>query len=153
MVTLPFPGRMLISLGFNHYKPLYVETKLNGVNFKKALVNNGLSVNLMSYQTFKTVGIPKKRLVPHNVPLTTFASSSFTTKGHVKVDLQIGPLRAPTKFYVIDTDVSYHTLLGRPWIHKNYAALSTLHQCLKAIKKRKKVLISGTFFLGGSSLG
>ena len=98
----------------------------------------------MSYQTFKADGIPEKRLVPHNVPLTIFASSSFNTKGHINVDLQVGLLRAPTKFYVIEADVSYHILLGRPWIHRNYAIPSTLHQCLKAIKGRKEILISGT---------
>ena len=142
--TLTFARRDATVLGFNYNKPLYVEAKVNGVKFKQALVDNGSSVNLMSYQTFKATGIPEKKLVPHNVPLTTFASSSFSTKGHVNVDLQVGPLRAPTKFYVIDADVSYHILLGRLWIHKNYVVPSTLHQCLKAIKGRKEVLIPGT---------
>ena len=91
-------------------------------------MDNGSSVNLMSYQTFKATSIPEKKLVPHNVPLTTFASSSFSTKGHVNVDLQVGPLRAPTKFFVMDADVSYHILLGRPWIQRNYVVPSTLHQ-------------------------
>ena len=100
---------------------------MNEVKFKRALVDNGLSVNLMSYQTFKATRIPKRKLVPHSVPLTTFASSSFSTKVHVNVDFQVGPLRAPTKFYVIDADVSYHILLGRPWIHRNYVVPCTLH--------------------------
>ena len=60
------------------------------------------------------------------------------------MDLQIGPLRAPTKFYVINAEVSYHILLGRSWIHRNYAIPSTLNQCLKAIKRRKGILILGT---------
>ena len=53
-------------------------------------------------QTFKVVGIKEKKLVTHNMPLTTFASSSIVAKGYVNVDLQVGPIRAPTKFYVID---------------------------------------------------
>ena len=101
----------------------------------------GSFVNLISYETFKVPEIPEKKLVPHNLQLTTFALSSFTTKGHVYVDLQIGPLRATTNFYMIDADVSYHMLLGRPWIHKNYAIPSILYQRLKAIKGKKEILI------------
>ena len=142
--TITFSRKDANIIGFNHNKPLYLEAKVNGVKFKRALVGNGSLVNLMSYQTFKAVGIPEKRLVPHSVPLTTFASSSFTTKCHVNVDLQVGPLRAPTKFYVIEADVSYCILLGRPWIYRNYAIPSTLQKCLKVIKGRKEILISGT---------
>ena len=42
---------------------------------------------------------------------------------------------------MIEADVSYHILLGRPWIHRNYAVPSTLHQRLKAIKRKKEILI------------
>ena len=85
--TLTFFRKDAYIIGLNHNKPLDMEAKVNGVNFKRALVDNGLSVNLTSYQTFKATGIPKKKLVSHNVPSTTFASSSFTTKGYVNVDL------------------------------------------------------------------
>ena len=78
------------------------------------------------------------------MPLVTFASSSYTTKGYVNVDLHIGPIRSPTKFYVIDAEVSYHLLLGTPWIHKSYTVPSTLHQCVKAIKGKKEILIPAT---------
>ena len=132
--TLTFSRKDAQTTGFNHNKPLYVEAKVNGLAFRRALVNSGSSVNIMSYQTFKAAGIPEKRLIASNVPLVTFASSSYKTKGYVNVDLQIGPIRSPTKFYVIDAEVSYHLLLGRPWIHKSYAVPSTLHQCVKAIK-------------------
>ena len=42
---------------------------------------------------------------------------------------------------MIDAEVSYHLLLGRPWIHKNYAVPSTLHQCVKAIRGKKEIFI------------
>ena len=98
----------------------------------------------MSYQTFKVARILEKKLITNNVPLVTFASNSYTTKGYVNVDLQVGPIRAPTKFYIIDAEVSYHLLLGRPRIYKSYAVPSTLHQCVKAIKGKREVLIPAT---------
>ena len=45
---------------------------------------------------------------------------------------------------MIDAEVSYHLLLGRPWIHKSYVVPSTLHQCVKAIRGKKEVFIPAT---------
>ena len=36
--------------------------------------------------------------------------------------------------YVIDADISYNLLLGRPWIHANWIVPSTLHQCFKYVE-------------------
>ncbi|PON70057.1 LOW QUALITY PROTEIN: Aspartic peptidase domain containing protein [Trema orientale] len=83
--------------------------KPKSMGFKRAIVDNGSSVNLMSWQTFKD----DKKLVVQVTPIVTFASSSYVTKGYVNVDLQVGQIRTPTKFHVIDVDVSYHLLLGR----------------------------------------
>ena len=35
-----------------------------------------------------------------------------------------------TRFFVIDGKGSYSLLLGLDWIHVNYCAPSTMHQCL-----------------------
>ena len=32
---------------------------------------------------------------------------------------------------IIDVDTSYNALLGRPWMHNNFAIPSTYHQCIK----------------------
>ncbi|PON51593.1 Aspartic peptidase domain containing protein, partial [Parasponia andersonii] len=132
------------TLNFSHNKPLYVEAKANDLKFKRALIDSGSSINIMPWQTFKAASIPESRLIIQVTPLVTFASNAYVTKRHVVVDLQVGPIRAPTKFHVIEADVSYHLLLGRPWIHHNYVVPSTLHQCLKVIKGRKEVMIPAT---------
>ena len=141
--TLTFSRKDAQTIGFSHNKPLYVEAKVNSLTFRRALVDNGSLVNIMSSHVFKAAGIPERKLVSSNVPLVTFASSSYKTKGYVNLDLQARPIRTPTKFYVIDAEVSYHLLLGRPWIHKNYAVPSTLHQCVKAIRG-KEIFIPAT---------
>ena len=38
---------------------------------------------------------------------------------------------ALTRFHVINAEVSYHVLLGRPWLHKHRLIPSTYHQCIK----------------------
>ena len=38
---------------------------------------------------------------------------------------------ALTRFHVINSELSYHVLLGRPWLHKHRLIPSTYHQCVK----------------------
>ena len=43
----------------------------------------------------------------------------------------MGPIVALTRFHVINSDVSYHVLLGHLWLHKHCLIPSTYHQCVK----------------------
>ena len=47
------------------------------------------------------------------------------------------------KFHVINTDISYRALLGKPWLRLNYVVPSTLHQCVKYIKDDEVYRIDG----------
>ena len=85
--TLTFSRKDAQTIGFSHNKPLYVEATVNGLTFRRALVDSGSSINIMSYHKFKATGIPERKLISSNVPLVTFSSSSHTTKGYVNVDL------------------------------------------------------------------
>ena len=43
----------------------------------------------------------------------------------------MGPIVALTRFHVINAEVSYHVLLGCPWLHKHCLIPSMFHQCIK----------------------
>ena len=45
--------------------------------------------------------------------------------------LRVGPIVALTRFHVINSEVSYHVLLGRSWLHKHRLIPSTYHECVK----------------------
>lgn len=51
--------------------------------------------------------------------------------GYIQRNLNLGPIRSFTKFYVVDVDVAYHALLGGPWLNKHKLVVSTYHQCVK----------------------
>ena len=42
-----------------------------------------------------------------------------------------GPIASLTQFNVVKTEVLYHVLLGRPWLHKHRLVPSSYHQCVK----------------------
>ena len=48
---------------------------------------------------------------------------------------------ALTRFHVINTEVSYHVLLGHPWLHKHRLIPSMYHQCIKGRLNERPVKI------------
>ena len=63
--------------------------------------------------------------------ITGFGGSAESTEGYMQLALRVGPIIALTKFHVINLEVSYHVLSGRPWLHKHRFILSTYHQCVQ----------------------
>nr|XP_016469151.1 PREDICTED: uncharacterized protein LOC107791578 [Nicotiana tabacum] len=57
--------------------------------------------------------------------------ASKTTKGKIILLVNVAGTVQNTKFYVIEGDMRYNPLIGRPWIHNMRAAPSTLHQIIK----------------------
>ena len=49
----------------------------------------------------------------------------------MQLALWVGPIVALTIFHVINSEVSYHVLLGCLWLHKHRLIPSTYHQCVK----------------------
>ena len=45
--------------------------------------------------------------------------------------LKVGPIGSLAQFHVVKMEVSYHVLLGRPWLHKHQLVSSTYHHCVK----------------------
>ncbi|XP_075098862.1 uncharacterized protein LOC107823848 [Nicotiana tabacum] len=78
-------------------------------------------------------------MIPHNdalvIPkirsLFEFDNSSVVTKGEVVPTTFAEGVIKDTKFQVIDADMTYNIILGRPWIHDMDVVPSTLHQVIK----------------------
>ena len=63
--------------------------------------------------------------------VTGFGGRGEYTAGHIQLWLKVGPIASLARFHVVRTEVSYHVLLGRPWLHKHRLVPSTYHQCVK----------------------
>ncbi|XP_070019855.1 uncharacterized protein [Nicotiana sylvestris] len=53
------------------------------------------------------------------------------TKGDIILPVNMFDIVRNTKFHVVEGDMRYNALLGRPWIHNMRAVPSTLHQMMK----------------------
>ena len=73
--------------------------------------------------------------------VTGFGGVGEYTIGHIQLVLKVGPIVAFVRFHVMNTAVSYHALLGRPWLHKHKLVPSTYHQCVKGRLNGKPIRI------------
>ncbi|CAL2272159.1 unnamed protein product [Prunus armeniaca] len=115
----------------DHRRPLYLEGQINDVFIRRALVDTGSSVNILPLSVLTAAGIPLSKIVQSQTSISGFGNQSEVTVGYMQVNLKVGPIRSLTKFYVVDVDVAYHALLGRPWLNKYKLVVSTYHQCVK----------------------
>jgi hypothetical protein len=113
-----------------HMRPLYLKGYVNGKPLTKMFVDGGVAANVMSYTTFRKLGMDPEDLTPTSIILIDFTGNPSDTKGCVHVDLMIGSKILLTTFFVIEGKGAYSLLLGRDWTHANCCIPSTMHQQL-----------------------
>ena len=111
----------------DHRRPIYLMATINGVQIRRALVDTGALLKLITMSTLEAVGLTGRRIPGAPIEITRFGGSAESTKGYVQLTLRMGPIVALTRFHVINLEVSYHVLLGRPWLHKHCLIPSMYH--------------------------
>ena len=104
---------------------------INGVQIRRALVDTGASLNLIALSTMDAVGLASRKILRAPMEITEFEGLTESTKGYVQLALKVEPIVALTRFHVINSEVSYHILLGRPWLYKHRLIPFMYHQCVK----------------------
>ncbi|XP_070035553.1 uncharacterized protein LOC142175791 [Nicotiana tabacum] len=97
---------------------------------KRVLIDLGSSTNIVRSRVVEQHDL-QDQIVPAARVLNGFNMASKTTKGEIILPVNIAGTIQETKFHVIEGDVKYNALFGRPWIHNMRAVPSTLHQMLK----------------------
>ena len=111
----------------NHKRPLYLAVSINQILIKRALVDIGASVNLIPLSTLQATGISERKIQRFLMEVTGFGGRGEYTAGHIWLWLKVSPIASLAQFHVVKTKVSYHVLLGRPWLHKHRLVPSTYH--------------------------
>ena len=126
----------------DHRRPLYLAASINQIPIKRALVDTGASVNLIPLNTLQAAGISERKIQGCPMEVTGFGGRGEYTAGHIQLWLKVGPIASLARFHVVRTEVSYHVLLGRPWLHKHRLVPSTYHQCVKGRLNGKMIRIA-----------
>ena len=115
----------------DHHMPLYLMATINSVQVKRALVDTGASLNLIALSTLEVVGLTGRKILGAPIEIIGFGGSVESTEGYVQLALRVGPIVALTIFHVINSEGSYHVLLGYPWLCKHCLIPFTHYQCVK----------------------
>ncbi|KAJ1397464.1 Aspartic peptidase domain superfamily [Sesbania bispinosa] len=73
---------------FCHNRPLYVEATIKGIKVRRALVDNGLGVNIIPSYLFRKLRMPKSRIRMSDVTLSTFHGEAVESLGCVHAVLE-----------------------------------------------------------------
>nr|XP_009776928.1 PREDICTED: uncharacterized protein LOC104226596 [Nicotiana sylvestris] len=93
-------------------------------------VDPGSSANIIRSRVVEQLNLQDQIVLASRV-LNGFNMASETTKGEIILLVNVIGTIQDTKFHVIEGDIRYNALLGRPWIHNMRAVPSTLYQMMK----------------------
>ena len=127
----------------DHQRPLYLAASINQIPIKRALVDTGASVNLIPLSTLQATGISERKIQGCPIEVTRFGGMGEYTASHIQLWLKLGPIASLAWFHVVKTEVFYHVLLGRPWLHKHQLVPSTYYQCAKGRLNGRMICIAG----------
>ncbi|XP_009764768.2 uncharacterized protein [Nicotiana sylvestris] len=113
-----------------HKDALVISLLVHDTNVKRVLIDPGSSVNIILLRVLHEMQAEDK-LVPKAHTLSGFDYSSVVMKGEVTLTTFAEGVVKDTKFQVVEMEMAYYMILGRPWIHEMDAVPSTLHQVIK----------------------
>ncbi|XP_050875287.1 uncharacterized protein LOC127078916 [Lathyrus oleraceus] len=126
--TLSFSGEELPEDGQNHNRALHISVKCKDDALERVLVDIISSLNMMPKRTLAKLSYQGPAMKPSALIVKAFNGSRRTVIGEVELPIFIGPHIFLITFQIMDINLAYSFLLGRPWIHAAKAVTSTLHQ-------------------------
>ncbi|XP_070044945.1 uncharacterized protein [Nicotiana tomentosiformis] len=105
---------------------------LNVLKFKtkRVLVDPGSSVNIVQWRVMDQAKLTGS-IVPTTKLLVGFNLASMTTRGEILLFTDAKGVTKTALFEVVDGDMGYNIILGRPWLYEMKVVPSTYHQLLK----------------------
>ncbi|XP_070049440.1 uncharacterized protein [Nicotiana tomentosiformis] len=113
-----------------HNDVLVISLLVHDTNVKLVLIDPGSSVNIIFLRVVNEMQANDK-VIQKARSLSGFDNSNVITEGEVMLTRFAEGVVKDTKFQVIDVDMEYNIILGRPWIHDIDVVPSTLHQVIK----------------------
>ncbi|KAM1117764.1 hypothetical protein ACFX19_008224 [Malus domestica] len=97
----------------NHLKPIYVAAHLEGVPFKRILIDRGAAVNVLPTKQMKKIGRGTEDLIPTDLTVSSFSGAITKTHGILPLEVDLGSKQIMLAFFVVDCTSTYGALLGR----------------------------------------
>jgi len=138
-----FKEQPQLSFTFNDFEemcphdddPLVVSVFTAGFQIKRTMVDTGSSANVLFWEVFKKLDLPKEVIREHRGSLLGFAGELVEIIGYVdlRTTFEEGEnlKTIVVKYIVVDVRSSYNIILGKPALNCLGAVTSTAHLCMK----------------------
>nr|XP_016472422.1 PREDICTED: uncharacterized protein LOC107794451 [Nicotiana tabacum] len=113
-----------------HNDTLVIFVLINKSRFKRVLIDPDSLANIIRLRVVEQLRLHDQIVLAVRV-LNEFNMACKTTKREITLLVNTAGTIQDTKFYVIEGDMRYNALFGRPWVHNMRAVSSTLHHALK----------------------
>ncbi|XP_070054366.1 uncharacterized protein [Nicotiana tomentosiformis] len=97
---------------------------------KCVLVDPGSLPNIIQWRVLEQAKLTGS-IIPTTKLLAGYNLASVMTRGDILLLTNAEGVMKTTLFEVVDGDMGYNIILGRPWLHEMKAIPSTYHQLLK----------------------
>ncbi|XP_070032418.1 uncharacterized protein [Nicotiana tomentosiformis] len=124
-----------------HNDTLVISLNVLDFKIKRVLVYPGSSGNIIQWRVLEQAKLTGS-IISATKLLAGFNLASVTTRGEILFPTNAEGVMKMTLFEVVDGDMGYNIILGRPWLHEMRVVPSTYHQLLKfsmpeGIKQKK----------------
>ncbi|XP_060182155.1 uncharacterized protein LOC132611803 [Lycium barbarum] len=100
-------------VNFPYNDALVISVMIVDTQVKRILIDLGGSANIIRWKVVDQLSTIDK-LTPSSRVLNGFNMASETVKGEILLPINVGGILKHTKVYVIDGDMSYNAIFGRP---------------------------------------
>jgi len=115
--------------------PMVITVDIEKFAIAKVLVDQGSSVDILYWETFKKMRISKTEIQPYDEQIMGFSGERVDTKGYIDLFTTFGDdsLRKTIniRYLLVNANTSYNILLGRPFINCLKAIVFTPHLAMK----------------------
>ncbi|XP_070054740.1 uncharacterized protein [Nicotiana tomentosiformis] len=113
-----------------HNDALVISFNVLDFKIKCVLVDQGSSANIIQWRVLEQAKLTRS-IIPATKLLAVLNLASVTTREEILLPTNAEGVTKTTLFEVVDDDMGYNIILGRPWLHEMKAVPSTHHQLLK----------------------
>lgn len=111
---------------------------------KRATVDTGSSINIISLPVLKTTRVSRDKIVKQPIMVAGFAGIVSFTLDHINLDLTIGPMRTILNSMYWQSLLVLPCPVGEILDSPTQVVLSTYHKCIKIFWKGKNIHIWAT---------
>lgn len=98
-----------------HNDPLHLEAYVHNKRIRRVLIDGGEGLDIFTLKLIKELGYSQFHIdLTKKINIKAYDDEERPSEGLVTLPIQIGPVTTDIKFQVLDKELGYNMLLGRP---------------------------------------